>query len=112
MGSMEREKGASFERDVANEFKEVFPSARRGLGQARDAGEVADVAEVGPFWPECKHHKKTNARAALAQAVKASKKSGRIPIAVCKDNFAEPTVTMRFSDFLALLKSGNLRPPL
>ena len=73
---------------------------RRGL-QARSGEEVPDV-EVPCLWVECKREKRTNPKAALRQAI-ADATKGRIPIAVCKDDRADATVTMLFEDFLELL---------
>jgi hypothetical protein len=70
MGKMQRQKGAVYERHIANRLREVYPTARRGIGQARSAFEVPDVDGV-PFWVECKHRKTVNVMAALTQADKA-----------------------------------------
>jgi hypothetical protein len=58
MGKKSRDKGASYEREIANLFKTVYPDAKRGIGQARSASEVPDV-DGTPFWVECKDHKAT-----------------------------------------------------
>lgn len=102
MGRMQRVKGQVFERLIARAFKQVFPGAKRGIGQARSSSEVADV-EVPLIWPECKHGKLPNVRAALAQAIEAAAKSGRIPVAVIRDNQREPFVVLRFGDFLHVI---------
>jgi hypothetical protein len=67
MGRWSRNKGAGWERLVATDLKQIFPEARRGLGQARSAKEVSDV-EGTPWWVECKRGKRVSIRAALAQA--------------------------------------------
>jgi len=100
---MSRNKGASFERALVHRFREVMPDAevRRGL-QYRSGEEAADV-EVPCFFIEAKHHKKTNIRAAMRQAIGACPK-GRWPLAITKDNHAEPLVTIGLEDFLELLR--------
>ena len=45
-------KGKSFEREVANLFKPLFPNAKRSFGQARNGAESPDVVGT-PFWIEC-----------------------------------------------------------
>ncbi len=70
MGRYSRTKGAAFEREIANALKVLWPGARRGIGQARNAGEVPDV-DGTPYWIETKHHKRVNIRKAYDQAVKA-----------------------------------------
>jgi hypothetical protein len=102
MGRLSRDKGARFERAVATALALIYPTARRGLGQARSAAEVPDV-DVPGLWPECKRANRTNPRAALAQAIEASSSSGRMPIAICRDDRSEPFAMLRFTDLLTLL---------
>jgi hypothetical protein len=109
LGRWKRNKGANFERWVSNVFKAVYETAKRGLGQARSAGEVPD-SDIPTWWPECKAHKLTNPRAALAQAIEASAGSGRVPIAVCKDDHKPPIVTLRLEDFVRLLARAEGKP--
>jgi hypothetical protein len=66
-----REKGHAYERVVADKLRRVYPDARRGIGQARQGGEVPDV-EGTPFWVEAKNRKVLNVHDAFAQAVLAS----------------------------------------
>lgn len=100
-GRSSRRKGHDWEREVVIRFREVFgrDQVRRGL-QARSGEEVPDV-DVPCFWVECKREKQTNPKAALRQAAAEATK-GRIPIAVCKDDRREPTVTLLFEDFLEI----------
>ena len=102
-GARSRRKGAAFERELAQRFREVMPGAgvRRGL-QYRTGEEAPDV-EVPCFWVEAKHHHRTNVRAAMRQAEGACP-PGRWPIAVCKDDHATPLVTMQLDDFLELVR--------
>lgn len=105
MGAMQRRKGARFEVATARAFAVVFPGARRGIGQARSAGEVADV-EGTPFWPECKRGAGSTPDAALAQASAAS--DGRVPVAVVRRDKKRATATMYLEDFLALLAAARV----
>lgn len=69
-GAHSRRKGAAFERLVAGIMREAgFDDAKRGIGQQRSGGEVADVdgLEAEGWWPECKHGTCTP-MLALAQA--------------------------------------------
>jgi hypothetical protein len=91
-GRMSRNKGAAFERWVANELKKAGLPAKRGLGQARSASEVPDVDLPG-WWVECKRHRRCDREAAWRQAVEASVGSGRTPVAICKDDYGQPTAT-------------------
>jgi len=101
-GRASRRKGADFERAMVHRFREVFgdDGVRRGL-QSRGE-EVPDV-DVPCFWIECKREKRTSPRGALAQAVEAAPK-GRIPIAICKDDRRDTTVTLLLDDFLEIVR--------
>jgi hypothetical protein len=105
MGVRSRRKGARFEQEVARAFRAVgFGGARRGLGQARSASEVPDVdVDAEPrLWPELKRGRLTSPRAALAQATEAAAQSGRVPVAICRDDGGDAFVTLTLVDFLAL----------
>ena len=95
-----RKKGHSFEREVAALFRDLYPEARRGLGQPRGGKEAPDV-DGTKFWVECKVGKRPNLPAALNQAVKDT--DGRIPIAVCRVDRNPATVTLLLNDFLGLI---------
>ena len=79
MGRWQREKGAAFERAIANLLKPLWPDARRGIGQARAANEVPDV-DGTPWWIETKAHRQVSIQAAYRQGIDAAE--GRRPVAV------------------------------
>jgi hypothetical protein len=109
MGKMSRTKGASFEREIATTMRQVFPGARRGLGQARSAREVPDV-DGTPYWIECKNHRRVNIQKAFAQAT-TDTDAARAPVVVSKDLRTEVLVTMALSTFLALLGAREETQP-
>lgn len=99
-GKKSRRKGASFERVAAKLLKPVFPEAKRGLGQARSATEVADV-EGTPFWVEVKRHKRCSIQAAYEQAQDAT--DGRPLLIITKDDRGPTLVTMEYDEWLKLV---------
>jgi hypothetical protein len=103
-GRGSRRKGIDFEREMVNTFAEVFgaESVRRGF-QYRDGAEAPDVC-TPMFAVECKRGARTNPRAALAQIVKANEGKGFIPVAVCRDDRAEPFAVLRLDDLLELAR--------
>lgn len=103
-GSFSRNKGARFERAIANKLKTIFPKAVRGVGQTQAGSNGCDV-EGTPFWIECKAQKKTNIEGAFSQATEAKAKAEDLrPILVVSKRDREPTkATMLLNDFIALL---------
>lgn len=99
MGALSRRKGAAFERELVQRFREAMPDAevRRGL-QCRGGDEVPDV-DCPVFWPEAKRGRQPNVRAALRQAT-GDAPPGRIPIAIIRDDHAESFVALSLDDFL------------
>lgn len=81
MGKLSRNKGASFERKIANTFKQIFGNARRGCGQTQSASNGADV-EGTPFWIECKKGARPNIQGAFRQALEARPKDDIRPVLV------------------------------
>jgi hypothetical protein len=71
IGKRSSRKGKVYERWVAGQLAEaLWPGAKRGIGQAREAGEVPDV-DGTPYWIEAKHRKQLSVHAAYLQAVDA-----------------------------------------
>jgi hypothetical protein len=116
IGKLSKRKGAGFEREIANELKEIYPTAKRGIGQMRSSAEVADVDGV-PFWVECKRQQRVNIHAAVRQAkaavefqIQRAKINGDlIPFAkpilvVSRNNCEEPLATMFWQDLKLLLE--------
>lgn len=99
MGKRSRDKGAAFERAVANVLALVFPGAKRGLVQSRSAKEAPDVIGT-PWWVECKVGAKPNILGAFGQAKEAS--DGRPVLVVVKVDRHEPLVTMTLAEFVKL----------
>lgn len=101
-GAHSRRKGAGFERELVQRFREVMPDAsiRRGL-QFRTGEEAPDV-DCPVFWPEAKRGKQPNVRAALRQSAEAAP-PGRIPLAIIRDDHAEAFVALSLDDFLELV---------
>ena len=102
-GRKSRIKGAVWERKLVRLFREAMPEAdvKRGL-QYRSGDETCDV-DVSPFWIEAKAHNRTNIKAALRQAMETAPQ-GRLPIAVCKDDYKQPIAAMLLDDFLELIE--------
>lgn len=120
MGALSRTKGAKYERAITQLFRAIFgDSVRRGIGQERAGGEIADVDGVPYFWIQTKHGGFVSIRDAIAQAeaelqdnndrraraVRAGSREedDRWPLAIVKFNGEPDTATMRLSHFAAML---------
>lgn len=105
MSKLSRDKGARFERLVANLLKPVFgEKTTRSSGQCFSGDTRADV-DCPELWIECKAGKRPNIKAALEQAeeAKASNGSDKICVAVCKWDRQPPTATLRLDDFIEII---------
>ena len=94
-----RQRGQKHERTIAKRFNAFLGlSAQRGIGQARSAGEVADVKGVPHFWIECKHRKTISVRAALCQA-EFDRSEDLLPVAIYRFDRQKDMVAMYSVDF-------------
>jgi hypothetical protein len=107
-GKASRDKGANFERQIAARLRELWADAKRGLGQARSASEVADVVLPG-WWVECKRWRECKPLEALTQAKRASDASGTgaTPVAITRDDRSVAIVTMFLDDWITLVQRAS-----
>lgn len=109
MSNSQRRKGAAWERDLANRWKNsgLYPKARRGTGQARKDAHVPDV-DGTPWWVECKVGQRPNLLGALRQAEDArdaaalNDRGHRPVLVVAKLDRQGSMVLMRLADFEAM----------
>lgn len=103
MGKRSRDKGAAFERRVANMITEAGPPSRRtGYEQAQDANNAPDVDTGGIFWVECSCGKGPNIRAKVKQAQEASPET-QWPTVITKRDREPVLVTMLATDWCDLV---------
>ena len=76
-----------------------FVAAAQSVVAQRELFTPEDLAVVEQKWPEAKRGKQPNVRGALRQATNAAP-PGRIPIAIIRDDRAEPFVALSLDDFL------------
>jgi hypothetical protein len=105
MGKMQRNKGAAFERAVANDL-----GIKRKIGQSRDGGNDLDLP---PYTIECKRYAKFQIkRAWMQQALDACTDDRPVPVLVVRGDHDEAFVVMRFTDWKALaVGSTNANDP-
>lgn len=108
MGKMQRDKGASFERQVAGMFKDYGYNAFRTAQYEGKTGDCADVEGVPHIHIECKAVEKMRLYDWIAQAKRDSKKKGNKPVVIHKQNYKDILVTMRFEDWIELYKEWEV----
>lgn len=104
MGANSRQKGAAFERDVANYLNtELGTSLRRNLTQYQ-INDLGDLITDDPSWPftiECKAEAKVSTKPRPAwwhQVTLAADKAGKAPVLIYKYTGYPVRVVMRARD--------------
>jgi hypothetical protein len=105
MSKSQRTKGATFERDVANDLTADWGiKIKRNIGQARDGG---DDITVPPFRIECKRRAGIAVYDWLAQCERACELS-EIPVVIARADQKDAIVIMRYSDWKKLAREELL----
>jgi hypothetical protein len=101
-GRRSRRKGASNERRLVRQFREIFPEAKRGL-QSQGARQVAvpDV-DIPGWWVEAKVGKRPNVLGAWKQAQRDT--DGREALIITKWDNGPELATVSLESLLGLLK--------
>lgn len=102
-----RDKGARFEREIANALKEYGYDARRTAQYCGNTGDASDVVGLPGFHIECKHQEKMHLYDWMEQAVRDSATTVETPIVIHKQNRKDTLVTMRFEDFMDVIKKAS-----
>lgn len=101
-GKAARDKGHSFEREIANIFRLLgYKNARRLLEYQE--GKGIDLEGTGRFKVQCKVGVRTDIKLAFRQAKRACTIND-IALAICKDNYSDTTVTMSLKDFVKVIR--------
>lgn len=106
MSKRERDKGAAYEREIVQNINDRFPaaySAKRRLGQARDAGHDIEW-RLSRFILEAKRRaRQIGAQKWLDQASAACAKDDQIPIVVTRGDGGRSVAVLYFDDLLTLI---------
>lgn len=97
-----RQKGAKFERTLANKLKEYGYDCRRGQQYCGANGD-ADVIGLPGIHIEAKAVERLNIYDAMAQS-KHDAKEGEIPVVIHKKNRCNILVTMELPEFMAIYR--------
>lgn len=115
MSAYERRRGANFEREVASQLRAALPGAvvvrgQQGRGGC-DAPDVAVDAANGSHWLgiECKRGPvgRVPLLPALRQSVRDCEGTGRVPLAVVREDRAEAWALLTVDDWRSLRDAAN-----
>lgn len=107
MGAMQRRKGAVGEREVAEMLRAVFPNARRrACGEESQCDQGRDLDGTPGYVVQCQSSNAPTIERKLREAVGAAK-AGEVPLAFTRRTRGEWIVTLRASDFLAILLAAQ-----
>lgn len=100
MGKAERNKGLSYEREVANKLKDVFPQAKRHLEFQKEECNGVDLDNTGNLLIQCKRGKKY----APLSKIKEIQPSNGIHCLVTRGDGGKSIVCLYLDDFIEILK--------
>jgi len=86
MGAMQRNKGAAYEREIANALNKKLgrEAFKRNLVQSREGGY--DLSNDMGLAPECKRVERPQYGSWIKQAVEQGEQSGRVPVLITRQN--------------------------
>ena len=102
-GNHSRNKGAQFERDIVNKFKEIYPEAARNFEYLPGAELGVDIF-CGPFKIQCKRYAKYCNPSKISECTTDSK---GVPILITKGDRLPSMVVINLEAFIEILKEGN-----
>jgi Holliday junction resolvase len=101
VSAMQRTKGASYEREVVNELRDLLgPVVRRCWERASEKGHDIDLPG---FAVECKRYAKIAVHAWMDQAVEQAR-NGDTPLVIMRADRKESLVLMRLTDWVKLAR--------
>ncbi len=113
MSRYERRKGADFEREIADQLRRALPDSHVTRGQQGRGGRhgvpdlMVDRADTGSGWlgVECRKGKPGNVPLLpkLRQAIRDCEGTGRVPLAVVREDRGEALAVVRYADLSDLL---------
>lgn len=103
MSKTSREKGARYERHIANELKAYGYDTHRSVQYCGRFGD-ADVVGLPYIHIECKHYANRAFDYDWLEQAKRDARDGEIPAVFHTIDYHEDVVTLRLSDFIAIYR--------
>lgn len=102
-GRAARVKGLSFEREVANRLKHIFPHARRHLEFQDAEANGTDLVNTGRYKIQCKKYKQY-VNINKIEEVMIEDALGEIPVVVSAADGKKPMVVLPLDEFIRLVE--------
>ena len=102
MSKVSRDKGARYERYIANKLKDFGYHAHRSAQYCGKTGQAPDVVGLPYVHIECKHYANRAFDYDWLDQAKRDAKPGEIPAVFHKTDYHEDVVTLRLQDFMEI----------
>lgn len=102
-GKLARQRGVSFEREIAMGLRPVFPKARRHLEYQSAEANGVDLVETGLYRIQCKRGKKYASLSAIQEVQADEVVRGEIPVLVTQGDRQRILAVIPFEEFVRLL---------
>ena len=114
MAKISRDRGAAYEREIANEFKDWGYKAYRTAQHMGKTGQAPDVSGIPGLHPECKRRRKIAVYEWMDQAVNDAMAEGKgnVPVVFCRADMEESLAIVRLEDFIQMYReweAGNVQ---
>ncbi len=106
-----KQKGARFERQLSGILRMYGYQTRRTAQYCGNTGDASDVVGLPGIHIEAKHQERMQLYDWMAQAVRDSAGTGKLPAVFHRKNNAEILVTMRLEDWINIYREwevGNI----
>lgn len=107
MGKFSRDKGARFERELAQMFRDNGIDAERTAQHCGKNGDAPDVKGIPGCHIEAKAQERMSLYNWMEQAILDSDKTGDAPVVIHKQNRKPILCTMLWKDWIDLYKRAN-----
>ncbi len=104
MSKVSRDKGARYERYIANILKDYGYDAHRSVQYCGRTGQAPDVVGLPHIHIECKHYANRAFDYDWIDQAKRDSKENEIPAVFHKTDYHEDLVTLRLSDFMQIYR--------
>jgi hypothetical protein len=105
-GRAVRARGSSFEREVAEKLRGVFPNVRRLLENHKDDANGVDLLHTGLYRIQCKRMARYAPLTNIEQVTADEELMGEVPVLITKGDQKRILVALPLEEFVRLLRKS------